>query len=109
MCCGSQCKTLDQFNFPLCFYCIFIGHRLNTGGTYRIGFVCSFVHPSVTAFLKNRSKDFSETWYEVRTPYGLENSVDLFLYILLILLKSTFFALFWPFFGSFLDFMKTRL
>ena len=52
--------------------------------------VCLFIRPSVTALLKKRSKDFSETWYEVR----LENSVTLFLYILLILLKSSFFVFF---------------
>ena len=49
-----------------------IGPRLQTEGAYRI----SPVRPSVrlcvracvTAFLKIRTKDFSETWHEVRAP-----------------------------------------
>ena len=41
-----------------------IGPRLKTEGTYKI----SLVRTSGTAFLKIRSKDFSETWHEVRPP-----------------------------------------
>ena len=40
--------------------------------------VCVCVRPSVTAFLRNRSKDFSEIWHEVRHPYGLGRSAALF-------------------------------
>ena len=50
----------------------FIGPWLKTDGAYKITRVrvCvhASVHPFVTAFLKNHSKDFSEIWYEVRAP-----------------------------------------
>ena len=32
---------------------------------YRISLVRAYVRTYVTAYLKNRSKDFSEIWYEV--------------------------------------------
>jgi len=45
---------------------------------YRIALVRTCVHAYVTAYLKNRSMDFSEIWYEVGTPRGLERHTAAF-------------------------------
>ena len=37
-------------------------------GIYKISLVSPSVRLSVTAYLINRSKDFSDFWYEVRYP-----------------------------------------
>ena len=51
---------------------------VKTGRTYRIRSVRQSVSQSGTAYLKNRSMDFSEIWYEVRIPGGLERHTAAF-------------------------------
>ena len=62
------CHFLPFWTKPIGQIRIFFGPRLETGGTYRISPVRACVHACAAAFLQNGSKDFSETWYEVRHP-----------------------------------------
>ena len=83
--------------------------------------VCASVRPCVMHYLRNRSKDFSETWYEVGGKKIKKCSTDAFLRFLPVFSKTahlceknTFlaiFASFWdfaenPFRGFFLNFAK---
>ena len=44
---------------------VFIGPRVENRRSYNITPVRTYVRMCGTAYLKNRSKDFSEIWYEV--------------------------------------------
>ena len=64
------------------------GPRLKIEGSIKsVSFVCSsippsvrpFVRPLVTAYLKNRSNNFSDFWYEVRYQKGLNHHRAAFL------------------------------
>ena len=89
------------------FVLIFIGPWLNTGGTYRIRFVRPSIRPE-RIFSKTALRFFLKLGMKLGHLRGLDVTWPFFLYILLILLKSTFLALF-CLFCSFLDFMKKRL
>jgi hypothetical protein len=69
---------LGQKCFLLHFWPIF-GSRLKTEGTYRIRFVRPSVRACVTAYLRNRSEDFSETWHEVGGKKCKKHSTAAFL------------------------------
>ena len=68
---------------------VVIGPRLQTAGLIE-SLLCvrPCVRPYVTAYLKNRSMDFSEIWYEVGTPGGLERHTAAFSNFSLVFSKT---------------------
>ena len=75
-----------------------IGPRLQTAGLIESlscvrPCVRTCVRTCVTAYLKNRSMDFSEIWYEVGTPGGLERHTAAFSNFNLVFSKTAHFPL----------------